>query len=384
MSKRKKRGGLYKQRGSPYWYGDYIDGVGRRRRRSTGKSTKKEAELVRARWLSENPQSGTDPAFDELKADLKADYAANGRKSWFRVEQAMAHLEPAFATRTANKIAACSIAAYRNGRRQAGASAATVKYELAVLQRMLTLARENDKLHTVPKFPSLRVNNAREEYVTEAEFAGLMVELPEYLRGFIAFRYHTGWRSTETAGITWDQVDWTDSLIWLRRGTTKNDEPRVFPFGNFPALRAVLKQQRRYTDEWGRKLGQDVSWVFHRQGQRIRSYRRAWIRACRRVGALGANGHPKVPHDLRRSAARRMEQAGLPRSISRRLIGHKTESVFQRYAVVASEDLRLGTEKLAALDAPIRHTLGIAGTSGHEKGAPANVRTPSVQTSYAK
>ena len=41
---------------------------------------------------------------------------------------------------------------------------------------------------------------------------------------------------------------------------------------------------------------------------------------------LGANGQPKVPHDLRRSAARRMEQAGLPRSISRRLIGLKTES----------------------------------------------------------
>ncbi len=73
-----------------------------------------------------------------------------------------------------------------------------------------------------------------------------------------------------------------------------------------------------------------------------------------------------------------MEQAGLPRSISRPLIGHKTESVFQRYAVVACEDLRLGIEKLASLDAPISHSLGIAQSSEQQKGAPAEVENPLV------
>ncbi len=374
--KRKKRGGLYRQRDSPYWYADYIDADGLRKRRSTGKTTKKEAERVRAKWLNERSQVDNDPSFTELVSDLKADYEANAHKSWYRVRQALTHLEPAFGNKTASRISARSIAAYRNARSDAGARPATVRYELAVLQRMLSVARDNDKLAAIPKFPSVRVNNAREEYITEAEFAGLLVELPEHLRSYIAFRYHSGWRGSETANITWDDVDWENGLVWLRRGTTKNDEPRAFPFANFPALRSVLEQQRKYTDNCERRVGGDIPWLFHRNGNKLKHYRRSWIQACKRVGAIGKDGQPKVPHDLRRSAARRMEQAGIPRSISRRLIGHKTESVFQRYAVVASDDLRQGTEKLAALDAPIRHTIGIVGRSEHQEGAPAETRTP--------
>ena len=95
--------------------------------------------------------------------------------------------------------------------------------------------------------------------------------------------------------------------------------------------------------------GREIPFVFTRRGRPIRSYDSAWRTACWRAGVLGADGRPKVMHDFRRTAVRRMEQAGIPRSLAMRLTGHKTESVFKRYAVVSEGDLDAATAKLGAL-----------------------------------
>ena len=56
-----------------------------------------------------------------------------------------------------------------------------------------------------------------------------------------------------------------------------------------------------------------------------------------------------IPHDLRRSAVRHLERAGVSRSVAIQLTAHKTETVYRRYAIVAEQDLRYGVAKLAAL-----------------------------------
>jgi integrase len=43
-------------------------------------------------------------------------------------------------------------------------------------------------------------------------------------------------------------------------------------------------------------------------------------------------------HDLRRTAGRRLEDAGVPRSVAMRITGHKTESMYLRYAGVRNSD----------------------------------------------
>jgi hypothetical protein len=46
---------------------------------------------------------------------------------------------------------------------------------------------------------------------------------------------------------------------------------------------------------------------------------------------------------------RNLERAGVPRSAAMKMVGHKTESVYRRYAIVDESMMREGAAKLAAL-----------------------------------
>ena len=43
-----------------------------------------------------------------------------------------------------------------------------------------------------------------------------------------------------------------------------------------------------------------------------------------------------------------MERAGVSRSVAMKLTGHRTESVYKRYAIVSDDDLREATRQLTA------------------------------------
>lgn len=74
-----------------------------------------------------------------------------------------------------------------------------------------------------------------------------------------------------------------------------------------------------------------------------KSFRRAWRRACLAAGLPG-----RIPHDFRRTAVRNLDRAGVPRSVAMDLVGHKTESMYQRYDIVAERDLADGVPRYAA------------------------------------
>lgn len=88
----------------------------------------------------------------------------------------------------------------------------------------------------------------------------------------------------------------------------------------------------------------DHPWVFHREGQVIKEFRAKWKTACRAAGVPG-----RIIHDFRRTAVRNLERAEVSRSVAMKLTGHKTESIYRRYAIVSEADLSAGVGKLATL-----------------------------------
>jgi len=91
------------------------------------------------------------------------------------------------------------------------------------------------------------------------------------------------------------------------------------------------------------------------------------IEARVRLSDAESDGSPKIPqagesfgkapspnlaplcHDLRRTAVRNLERAGVPRSVAMKLTGHKTEAVYRRYAIVCEQDLADAVKKLSSL-----------------------------------
>jgi integrase len=339
-------GRIYQRKGGTWWI--QYSHRGKLHRESSGSKVQRDAASLLKKRLAEMGGGrllGPDierTTFEDLAAMIKSDYIVNGRRSLDRAMLAVAHLRERFGRDRAIDITPDRVSSYIVDR-LATAKPATIRCELATLGRMFTLGVRAGKASHKPSFPSIEVRNTRQGFFEPAELRTVIAELPPHLRPLIAFARLTGWRSGEIRSLQWRHVDFLAETVRLEPGTTKNDEGRTFPFGAFPELRQLLKDQRERTSALERERGTLIPWVFHRYGKPIQSFHAAWRNACTRAKVPG-----RLVHDLRRTAVRNLERACVPRSVAMKLTGHKTESIYRRYAIVSEADLNEGVSKLAA------------------------------------
>jgi integrase len=193
-------------------------------------------------------------------------------------------------------------------------------------------------------------------FVTEEEFRAILQHLSDDIAPVATFMYWTGWRTSEVLSLKWDQVDFIHGVLRLGVGTTKNDDGREFPFHALPELEALLRRQRERAARLQDANGQAIPWVFfwsvrHAKepaGRPIKNFLDGWHTACRKAGI----DDRRVPHDFRRTTVRRYERANVARSLATALTGHRTESVYRRYAITSTADKTEALAKVAALASP--------------------------------
>jgi integrase len=158
-------------------------------------------------------------------------------------------------------------------------------------------------------------------------------------------------RVGEALKLDWCQLDWSQGdhgVIKLEGAQAKNKQWRYVPV---PSQVAMMV----------RKVENQTGPTF--DGTNLRN---EWERACAAVGEgtrvkMVAESLPGAKlkrkhvwhqydgllvHDLRRSAARNMRAAGVPESVIMAIGGWKTRAVFDRYAIVSTDDVVTAMRKV--------------------------------------
>jgi integrase len=172
--------------------------------------------------------------------------------------------------------------------------------------------------------------HARQGFFSEQELAAVVSHLPADLRDFVRFAAATGMRKGEVASLAWSDID--GDTITLRGEHSKNGEARIVPLVGELAEIIARRQAARRIEVEGR--AQLCELIFHRHGAAVERFNKSWATACRKANCPG-----KLFHDLRRTAVRSMVQAGVNPQVAKKISGHKTDSMFQRYSILTTDDL---------------------------------------------
>ena len=346
-----------------FWLAYYVKGKLVREPANT--TSKTEAErILRERLHDIDTGRLQDPAaqrttLSDLCDMVQQDLTANQRSCASHMGYVFGHLTGFFGKDSlARNITADQIERYKTHRLAHKAKPATVNRELAFLRRGFRLAVRRGRLAVRPDFSLLRENNARRGFITAKQMEVIRAHMPEDLRGMVTFLFYSGWRVGEALNLEWARVDRDIGVIRLETGETKSGEARTLPYGALPELVAVIEAQHKDRDALQREHGVITPFVFFRERQRVIKHRAKKASPIRQVlhidfleawqKAVNAAGLPgRIPHDLRRSAARNMLQAGIPQRLAMDLGGWKTPSVFHRYGIVDESMLRDALAKLS-------------------------------------
>ena len=269
---------------------------------------------------------------NELLDGLETDYKLRDR--WNpKVASNVKPLRDYFGTWRAVEVSSEAIGKYIEQLREEGYSNATVNRRTQLLGQAFKTAIRNKQISQQPFIPRLsEIGNERQGFFETADFEAVVPHLPEYLRDFCRFGFVTGWRKGSIESLRWSDVG--EDVIYLRAENSKTRKAETIPVEG--ELATIIERRRAAAILKGDgSEPRFAEYVFHRDGLPIGDFRKAWATACK-----DANVPHRLFHDLRRTASRNMISAGVPQAVAMKITGHRTDSMFRRYAIVNEEQKR--------------------------------------------
>lgn len=173
----------------------------------------------------------------------------------------------------------------------------------------------------IPKLPHFEEDNVREGILERADyerFRDSFTKDATHAKLFFVLAYHLGMRRGELLLLKWPQVDLVEGVIRLRKKQTKGKKDRVAP---------IYGDMREYLRMALESKAPGCDCVIQYEGHPVRELKRSWASACRMSGIT------IKPHDLRRTAACNLIDAGVSESSVMAITGHATNSMFIRYQI---------------------------------------------------
>ena len=241
---------------------------------------------------------------------------------------------------------------YQEGRENQGCSAATIDMELSIAKTMITKAFDNDmvdgrvlKAFRRVKRKLKKGGNARRRTLTFAEYADLVSNASEHLKGILIFAFNTGMRPGEILPLKWSYIDRKDMFIRLPKEATKEKKAKNIPINHH--VQAVLDGLHN-----GPKLVTigHHEFVFSYRGNPIlnpggvkRSFRTACKNAKIPYGRDTENG--LIMHDIRRTVKTNMLNAGVDKVHRDLILGHSLTGMDIHYLAPDENALRQAMDK---------------------------------------
>jgi integrase len=295
-------------------------------------------EIEEHRYVGPRAEKTTIADLEEL---VKDEYSAIGRRTKDDLKRRFKNTRKYFEGVRCVDIGLAELNAYVRARRDIGAAPGTIKVELDILHHGWVLGVKTKRLHAVPEFPKIEVDNARRVFVDRPLLDSLLEHMPLYLRPVFLVALLTGWRREAILSLQRSAVDLQGRWLRLPALRSKNKEPVTVAL--IPALYEIFNGQDNLARAIELRTGRLVPWCFfytedtahYKAGARIVSFEHAWNATRKAAGLLG---HVRF-HDIRRGAIRTLRRAGNSEHEVMEWVGLKTRHVFDAYDII-DEDRR--------------------------------------------
>ena len=313
MSRPSKGARLWRNGNKGNWY--IRDGA---ERFTTGTDDRGRADQALARYIAEQgrpvgPRTGDEMTIGEVLDQYGAGHARTV-KSPATIGFSIKALRPYFGPARVASLNRATCDAYARHR---GRSDATVRRELAHLNAAINWCRREGTLVTDVQLTLPPAPSPRDRWLTRDEAAKLIRACrrnpkARHLARFILCGLYTGTRSEALRGLQFmpnTQGGWIDTKrgVMYRRASGAAESRKRTPPVPVPAR--LLAHLRR----WER---QGARWVVEFDGRPVGSLKTAWRSALREAGVAHCS-----PHDLRRSCATWLMQAGADRYAAAGFLG---------------------------------------------------------------